>query len=68
MPFLETSAKSSTNVEQAFMLMASEIKKRLAGSTAVGGRPGAAGAAQGGAMRLDGRAKPVRDQSSGCGC
>lgn len=27
-PFLETSAKDSTNVEQAFMTMASEIKKR----------------------------------------
>jgi len=29
-PFLETSAKSATNVEQAFMTMASEIKKRMA--------------------------------------
>jgi len=28
-PFLETSAKSSTNVEQAFMTMASEIKARV---------------------------------------
>uniref|UniRef100_A0A4W5KKT6 RAB1A, member RAS oncogene family b n=1 Tax=Hucho hucho TaxID=62062 RepID=A0A4W5KKT6_9TELE len=28
-PFLETSAKSTTNVEQAFMTMAAEIKKRL---------------------------------------
>ncbi|CAI0462164.1 unnamed protein product, partial [Linum tenue] len=27
-PFLETSAKSATNVEEAFMTMASEIKKR----------------------------------------
>eukprot|EP00983_Pelagomonas_calceolata_P104423 1159024-Pelagomonas_calceolata.AAC.3 len=27
-PFLETSAKSSTNVEQAFMTMAAEIKNR----------------------------------------
>ena len=26
-PFLETSAKNATNVEQAFMTMASEIKK-----------------------------------------
>lgn len=28
-PFLETSAKNSTNVEEAFMTMAAEIKKRL---------------------------------------
>ncbi|XP_037072141.1 ras-related protein Rab-1A-like isoform X2 [Pollicipes pollicipes] len=34
-PFLETSAKSSTNVEQAFMTMAAEIKGRVGpGSTA----------------------------------
>jgi len=29
-PFLETSAKSATNVEQAFMTMATEIKTRMA--------------------------------------
>lgn len=28
-PFIETSAKTATNVEQAFMTMAAEIKKRL---------------------------------------
>jgi len=28
-PFLETSAKNSTNVEQAFLTMAAEIKKRM---------------------------------------
>lgn len=28
-PFLETSAKSATNVEQAFMTMSSEIKRRV---------------------------------------
>eukprot|EP01097_Dermamoeba_algensis_P000625 TRINITY_DN1217_c0_g1_i2.p1 TRINITY_DN1217_c0_g1~~TRINITY_DN1217_c0_g1_i2.p1 ORF type:complete len:204 (+),score=46.78 TRINITY_DN1217_c0_g1_i2:61-672(+) len=28
-PFLETSAKNSTNVEQAFITMATEIKKRM---------------------------------------
>ena len=27
-PFLETSAKNATNVEQAFMTMAAEIKSR----------------------------------------
>eukprot|EP01132_Coremiostelium_polycephalum_P002874 gene2874-3572_t len=31
-PFLETSAKQSTNVEQAFMTMATEIKNRLTAS------------------------------------
>lgn len=30
-PFLETSAKNATNVEQAFMTMAAEIKNRCVG-------------------------------------
>ena len=38
-PFLETSAKNATNVEQAFMTMAAEIKNRRA---RVGGRRAAA--------------------------
>lgn len=38
-PFLETSAKSSDNVEKAFLTMASEIHKRLA-SEAPGGIQG----------------------------
>ena len=33
-PFLETSAKDATNVEQAFMTMASEIKQRMIVTTA----------------------------------
>ncbi|KAK9681880.1 hypothetical protein RND81_10G034500 [Saponaria officinalis] len=33
-PFLETSAKNSTNVEQAFLTMAAEIKKRVASQPA----------------------------------
>jgi len=33
-PFLETSAKSATNVEQAFMTMAAEIKNRMASQPA----------------------------------
>jgi len=39
-PFLETSAKSATNVEDAFMTMAAEIKKRMAStpSAADGGK------------------------------
>jgi len=32
-PFLETSAKDATNVEQAFLTMAREIKKRVGGQT-----------------------------------
>lgn len=31
-PFLETSAKSSTNVESAFLTMARKIKERMGGS------------------------------------
>ncbi|KAG8201816.1 hypothetical protein JTE90_027297 [Oedothorax gibbosus] len=34
-PFLETSAKNATNVEQAFMTMAAEIKKRMGPPTSV---------------------------------
>lgn len=35
---METSAKNATNVEQAFMTMAAEIKKRMGpGATAGGG-------------------------------
>lgn len=35
-PFLETSAKNATNVEQAFMTMAAEIKKRMGPGAASG--------------------------------
>merc|ERR1712083_959485 len=34
-PFLETSAKNATNVEQAFMTMAAEIKNRMASQPTV---------------------------------
>lgn len=36
-PFLETSAKNATNVEQAFMTMAAEIKNRWAGLSSASG-------------------------------
>lgn len=39
-PFLETSAKDSTNVEQAFITMAAEIKARMAQAPA--GKEGSA--------------------------
>ena len=55
-PFLETSAKSSTNVEQAFLTMAAEIKSRM-GPVQGGGAP---------AMRITG-SQPVNDKKSG-GC
>ena len=38
-PFLETSAKNATNVEQAFMTMASEIKNRMASTPAMKSNP-----------------------------
>jgi len=36
-PFLETSAKNATNVEQAFLLMAKQIKDRMGSSTTPSG-------------------------------
>ena len=38
-PFLETSAKEATNVEQAFLTMAKQIKDRM-GSTSIPAGPG----------------------------
>jgi len=38
-PFLETSAKNATNVEQAFMTMAAEIKNRMASQPAINAAP-----------------------------
>jgi len=39
-PFLETSAKNATNVEQAFLTMAGEIKNRMAATTtSTAGKP-----------------------------
>lgn len=58
-PFLETSAKSSSNVEQAFLTMAAEIKSRM------GPTPGPGGAA-GGAHTINPSSTPVKQQSSGC--
>ncbi|CAO1632537.1 unnamed protein product [Parajaminaea phylloscopi] len=39
-PFLETSAKSATNVEQAFLTMAKQIKDRMGSSTVNNAGPG----------------------------
>uniref|UniRef100_A0A3Q3DBM0 RAB1A, member RAS oncogene family a n=1 Tax=Hippocampus comes TaxID=109280 RepID=A0A3Q3DBM0_HIPCM len=57
-PFLETSAKSATNVEQAFMTMAAEIKKRMG--------PGAAAAAAADKSNVKIQSRPVNTSSGGC--
>ncbi|KAJ4919516.1 hypothetical protein JOQ06_025955 [Pogonophryne albipinna] len=56
-PFLETSAKSATNVDQAFMTMAAEIKKRMG--------PGAtARSSEKSNVKI--QSKPVNTSSGGC--
>jgi len=57
-PFLETSAKSATNVEQAFMTMAATIKSRMASQPIV--RP------PGGGTITPGVGKPVDARQSSC--
>lgn len=55
-PFLETSAKNATNVEQAFMTMAAEIKKRMGpGATTGGDKPN---------LKIE--STPVRQSGGGC--
>lgn len=56
-PFLETSAKSATNVEQAFMTMAAEIKNRVG--------PQQMGAAEK-TPRITAGSTPVKQSSGGC--
>jgi len=57
-PFLETSAKNATNVEQAFILMATEIKNRMQATAQAPSntknviKPGAS--------------QPVQDKNTGC--
>jgi len=64
-PFLETSAKNSTNVEQAFLTMAAEIKNRMGpvpgaiGGTGVG-IPGPGGSS------INPSSTPIKPQSSSC--
>jgi len=56
-PFLETSAKNATNVEDAFMTMAGEIKKRMAATPTAsegGGR---------GKIHVSGKTESVRSSS-----
>jgi len=57
-PFLETSAKNATNVEQAFLTMAAEIKRRMG--------PTASAADQRSNVKIN-ASTPVKSSSSG-GC
>ena len=57
-PFLETSAKNSSNVEQAFMTMAAEIKARMATQPAM--------ASTKTNTVQPGKGRPVNANSSGC--
>lgn len=62
-PFLETSAKNSTNVEQAFLTMAAEIKNRMGP-----GSGGMAGQAPGSNVlgSINPSSTPVKTQSNCC--
>lgn len=56
-PFLETSAKDSTNVEQAFMTMASEIKKRMPSQPGLSGNR---------SISMNMRGQPINQNTSCC--
>uniref|UniRef100_A0A2K6MNA6 RAB1A, member RAS oncogene family n=1 Tax=Rhinopithecus bieti TaxID=61621 RepID=A0A2K6MNA6_RHIBE len=56
-PFLENSAKNATNVEQSFMMMAAEIKKRL-------GQPAITGGAEKSNVKI--QITPVKQSDGGC--
>ncbi|KAK9095859.1 hypothetical protein Sjap_021356 [Stephania japonica] len=58
-PFLETSAKESINVEQAFLIMSGEIKNRMGNQTSSSdSRPG-------GTVEMKGQ--PIQQKSNCCG-
>ncbi|KAK3926065.1 Ras-related protein Rab-1A [Frankliniella fusca] len=56
-PFLETSAKNATNVEQAFMTMAAEIKNRVG--------PTSSAADTANKVKID-QGRPIESTKSGC--
>lgn len=56
-PFLETSAKNATNVEQAFMTMAAEIKNRVG--------PPSSASDTASKVKID-TGRPVEQKSGGC--
>ncbi|KWU46039.1 ras family protein [Rhodotorula sp. JG-1b] len=63
--FLETSAKSNINVEEAFFALATDIKNRLAETNATsGGATGAAGSQGGNSLGLGGSGNA--ENKSGC--
>ncbi|GJN92478.1 hypothetical protein Rhopal_005508-T1 [Rhodotorula paludigena] len=63
--FLETSAKSNINVEQAFFALASDIKARLIDTAAPSGGSGAGGAAGSSSVGL-GQGQGNGEAKSGC--
>jgi len=56
-PFIETSAKESINVEEAFLTMSSEIKKRMAAQPSVERRP---------TVHVHMKGQPIQQKSSCC--
>lgn len=56
-PFLETSAKNATNVEQAFMTMAAEIKNRVG--------PPSSATETASKVKID-QGRPIENNKSGC--
>ncbi|KAK1803091.1 hypothetical protein P4O66_021621 [Electrophorus voltai] len=56
-PFLEASAKNSINVEQAFMTMAAEIKKRMGPGDGAGGND---------KSKVKIKSTPVKSSTRGC--
>ncbi|CAD6215384.1 unnamed protein product [Miscanthus lutarioriparius] len=56
-PFIETSAKESINVEEAFLTMTSEIKKRMATQPTVERRP---------TVHVHMKGQPIQQKSSCC--
>jgi Ras-related protein Rab-1A len=68
-PFIETSAKTAANVDQAFLKMATDIKQRVSesGGARRAGGIGGAGGAHGGVRLPPGNAKPKPD-GQGCAC
>jgi len=56
-PFIETSAKESINVEEAFLTMSSEIKKRMATQPTVERRP---------TVHVHMKGQPIQQKSSCC--
>lgn len=63
-PFLETSAKDATNVEQAFLTMAKQIKDRMGVSSMQGGGAGGAGKSS---LKV-GQGQSVQPSGNGGGC